>query len=41
MKKVKDGALMLEEEQVYIWQSAPSKELSSGWIRVFCEMKKK
>lgn len=41
MDKATDGALMLEEEQAYIWQSVPSKELDSGWIRVFCEMKKK
>lgn len=40
MKKVENGALMLEEEQVYIWQTEPSKELQTGWIRVFCEMKK-
>lgn len=41
MTKAVDGALMLEENQAYIWQSRPSKELASGWIRVFCEMKKK
>lgn len=41
MDKATDGALMLEEGQAYIWQSVPSKELDSGWIRVFCEMKKK
>lgn len=41
MKKATDGALLLEDEQVYIWQSEPSKELDSGWIRVFCELKKK
>lgn len=40
MKKVENGALMLEEEQAYIWQTEPSKELGTGWIRVYCEMKK-
>lgn len=40
MKKVTNGALMLEEEQAYIWQTTPSKELGTGWIRVYCEMKK-
>lgn len=41
MKKAKNGALMLEENLAYIWQTEPSKELDSGWIRIFCEMKKK
>lgn len=41
MRKAVEGALMLEEEQVYIWQIEPSKELETGWIRVFCEFKKK
>lgn len=41
MKKAKNGALMLEENLAYIWQTEPSKELNSGWIRIFCEMKKK
>lgn len=40
MKKAENGALMLEEEQVYIWQTEPSKELGTGWIRVYCELKK-
>lgn len=41
MKKAKNGTLMLEENLAYIWQTEPSKELDSGWIRIFCEMKKK
>lgn len=40
MKKAEAGALMLEDGQVYIWQTEPSKEVGAGWIRVYCEMKK-
>ena len=40
MKSAEHGALMLEEGQVYIWQTEASKELDAGWIRVYCELKK-
>lgn len=35
-----EGSLMIEEGMVYIWQAQPSRELSKGWIRVYCEYKK-
>lgn len=35
-----EGSLMVEEDTIYIWQSQASRELSKGWIKVYCEYKK-
>lgn len=32
-----EGSLMVEEDGIYIWQTQPSRELSKGWIKVYCE----
>lgn len=35
-----DGSIMIEDEEIFIWQSQPSRELGKGWIKVYCEYKK-
>lgn len=35
-----EGSLMVEEGEVYIWQTRPSKTQGKGWIRIECESKK-
>ncbi len=35
-----EGSLMAENEEVYIWQTRPSKAQSKGWIKIECETKK-
>jgi hypothetical protein len=35
-----EGSLMIEDGAVYIWQAQPSRELSKGWIKVYCQYKK-
>lgn len=40
-QKIRDGALHMDENNnVYIWQVEPSKEVSAGWLRVYCELEK-
>ncbi len=39
--KVRDGALRIDENNdIYIWQVEPSKEVGAGWLRVYCELEK-
>ncbi|MCC8169986.1 MAG: hypothetical protein LIO59_06460 [Oscillospiraceae bacterium] len=35
-----EGSLMVEEDGIFIWQTQPSRELSKGWIKVYCQYKK-
>ena len=38
-KKLRNGAMYMDENyEIYIWQTEPSKEASSGWLRVYCEV---
>ena len=39
--KIDDGVMKMDENNnVYIWQTQPSKEVNEGWLRVYCEMEK-
>ena len=38
--KIHNGSVKAEEGRVYIWQDEKSKELDSGWIRVYCELRR-
>lgn len=35
-----DGSVMIDGDEIYIWQSKSSKDFGKGWIRVYCEHKK-
>lgn len=35
-----DGAVMIEDGEIFIWQSQSSRELGKGWIKVYCEYRK-
>ncbi len=40
-QKIRDGVLRMDENNnVYIWQVEPSKEVGAGWLRVYCDMEK-
>lgn len=35
-----EGSLMVEDGNIYIWQTRPSKSFGKGWIKIECESKK-
>ena len=35
-----NGSVRAEDDFIYIWQAKSSKELPSGWIRVYCDLQK-
>lgn len=35
-----NGSVRVSSDKIYIWQEKPSKELSAGWIRVYCDIMK-
>ena len=35
-----NGSVRVNSDKIYIWQEKPSKELSAGWIRVYCDIMK-
>ena len=38
--KIHNGSVKIENVLIYIWQEKSSKELDTGWIRVYCDLKK-
>ena len=38
--KIHNGSVKIENDLIYIWQEKSSKELDTGWIRVYCDLKK-
>lgn len=37
---VKEGNVKIENDLVYIWNDTPLREVTNGWIRVYCELRK-
>ena len=35
-----NGSVRVSNDKIYVWQEKPSKELSAGWIRVYCDVMK-
>lgn len=38
--QIHNGSVKIENDLIYIWQEKSSKELDTGWIRVYCDLKK-
>ena len=38
--KIHNGSVKIENDLIYICQEKSSKELDTGWIRVYCDLKK-
>lgn len=37
---IHEGSVKIENDLVYIWNDTPLTEVGSGWIRVYCELRK-